>query len=62
MNNTLLKLEIFEWDCVRVTPSTLFKKREYQGLKNVEQWQKAINNGWRYDMFLNKFYRLVNAN
>lgn len=42
---------------IRVTPSTLFKKSEFQGLSETQQWEKAIDSGWRFDMILNKFYK-----
>lgn len=42
---------------IRVTPSTLFKKAEFQGLSQTQQWEKAIANGWRFDMLLNKFFK-----
>lgn len=61
-DNTLIKMNLFGWDCIRVTPSTLFKKKEYQGLNDTERWQKAVNDGWRFDMQNDKFYRLVNNN
>jgi hypothetical protein len=59
MDNTPIKIDIFNWKCIRVTPSTLFKKKDYQGLTDIKQWQKAFDSGWRFDMNLNKFYRLI---
>lgn len=46
-----------QWNRIRVTPSTLFKKKEYQGLSVEGQWAKAVNDGWRFDMHHNKFYK-----
>jgi hypothetical protein len=59
MDKLAIKLDIFKWDCIRITPSTLFKKSDYKNLSTIEQWQKAINDGWRYDINLNKFYKLI---
>lgn len=60
MENTTLTIDIFKWDCIRVTPSTLFKKKKYAGLTEEEKWQQAIQDGWRFDMNLNKFYKMIN--
>lgn len=54
-----MMLDIFSWKCVRVTPATLFQKREYKGLTKEEQWEKAMDDGWRFDGRVNKFFRLV---
>ncbi|MGZ9868191.1 hypothetical protein ACU3L3_07190 [Priestia endophytica] len=52
--------EILKWKYVRVTPSTLFKKQSYISLNDdFERWRKALDEGWRYDIWLNKFYRAV---
>jgi hypothetical protein len=59
VDNTPIKIDILGWKCLRVTPATLFKKKDYQGLTDIKQWQKAIDSGWRFDMNLNKFYRLI---
>ncbi len=40
-----------------VTPSTLFKKREYSSLSLNEQWEKAVQDGWRFDPLYGKFYK-----
>lgn len=52
-----MKLE----DClappIRVTPSTLFEKKSYKGLSERKKWIKAYQEGWRFDCFLNKFYK-----
>ena len=45
-------------DSIRVTPSTLFKKKEYKGLTKEQQWSKALDNGWRFDCHTDKFYRI----
>jgi hypothetical protein len=54
-----MSLDIFKCNCIKVTPSTLFKKAEYQGLSDEERWQKALNDGWRFDPGSNKFYKLT---
>ncbi len=44
---------------LRVSPGTLFKKKEYAGLSWEERWEKALANGWRWDVALKKFYKAV---
>lgn len=54
-----MMLGIFNWKSIRVTPDTLFQKQEYKELTKEKRWEKAIDDGWRFDGGLNKFYRLV---
>lgn len=41
----------------RVSPEILFRLSSYDGLSYDERWGKAIRDGWRFDMNLNKFYK-----
>lgn len=59
MEKDLIIADILSWNKIMVTPSTLFKKKDYRYLTNEEQWQKALDEGWRFDMSFNKFYKLV---
>jgi len=59
MNKDLILTDILNWNKIMVTPSTLFKKKDYKDLNEHDQWSKAIEEGWRFDIFFNKFYKLV---
>jgi len=42
---------------IRVSPKTLFKLETYRLLSDDEKWNKALEDGWRFDPSLNKFYK-----
>jgi hypothetical protein len=46
-------------DTLYVTPNTLFKKTEFQGLTEDERLTKAIELGWRWDIPTGKYYRII---
>lgn len=57
MGRMILRLSQTIFNKQYVTPSTLFKKREYSSLSLNEQWEKAVQDGWRFDPLYGKFYK-----
>lgn len=42
---------------IQVTPSTLLKKKVFNGLTEDEKHSKALDLGWRFNYMNGKYYR-----